>query len=85
MQLARLFSRKASRIRDDKIARPFDWEELERLTARLGALHGRLETAQAIGHFGTVNTLERDLKRVWSERQRLLDRLIDRVVDQAAA
>ena len=31
------------------------------------------------------NTLERDLKRVWSERQRLLDRLIDRVVDQAAA
>ena len=52
MQLARLFSRRGGRVRDEKISRPFDWEELERLTARLGTLHGRLETAQAIGHFG---------------------------------
>ena len=83
MQLARLFSRKAARIRDDKIARPFDWQELERLTARLGALHGRLESAQAIGHFGTVNTVKRDLKRVWTERERMIDRLLNQVVEQA--
>ena len=70
MQLARLFSRRGGRVRDEKISRPFDWEELERLTARLGTLHGRLETAQAIGHFGTVNTVKRDLKRVWTERER---------------
>jgi hypothetical protein len=83
MQLARLFSRKGGRIRADKISRPFDWEELERLTARLGVLHGRLETAQAVGHFGTVNTVKRDLKRVWTERERMLDRLLNRVVKQA--
>jgi hypothetical protein len=85
MQLARLFSWKMERGRDDPAIGSVDWEELERLTARLGVLHGRLESAEAVGHFGTVNTLERDLKRVWSERQRLLDRLINRVVDQAAA
>ena len=83
MQLARLFSRKAGRSREEKIFRPFDWEELERLTARLGMLHGRLETAQAIGHFGTVNTVKRDMKRVWTERERMLDRLLNQVVAQA--
>jgi hypothetical protein len=83
MQLARLFSRRGGRVRDEKISRPFDWEELERLTARLGTLHGRLETAQAIGHFGTVNTVKRDLKRVWTERERMLDRLLNQVVEQA--
>jgi hypothetical protein len=83
MQLARLFSRKGGRAREDKIARPFDWEELERLTARLGMLHGRLETAQAIGHFGTVNTVKRDLRRVWTERERMIDRLLNQVVEQA--
>jgi len=83
MQLARLFSRKMV-TRDDQAIGSVDWEELERLTTRLGVLHGRLESAEAVGHFGTVNTLERDLKRVWSERQRLLDRLINRVVHQAA-
>ena len=83
MQLARLFSRKTGRSREDKISRPFDWEELERLTARLGVLHGRLETAQAIGRFGTVNTVKRDLKRVWTERERALDRLLNQVVEQA--
>jgi hypothetical protein len=79
MQLARLFSRKGGRTREDKISRPFDWDELERLTARLGVLHGRLETAQAIGHFGTVNTVKHDMKRVWTER----DRLLNQVVHQA--
>ena len=83
MQLARLFSRKGGRSRDDKISRPFDWDELERLTERLGMLHGRLETAQAIGHFGTVNTVRRDMKRVWTERERVLDRLLNQVVHQA--
>ena len=83
MQLARLFSRRGGRVRDEKISRPFDWEELERLTARLGTLHGRLETAQAIGHFGTVTTVKRDLKRVWTERERMLDRLLNQVVEQA--
>ena len=83
MQLARLFSRRGGRVREEKISRPFDWEELERLTARLGTLHGRLETAQAIGHFGTVNTVKRDMKRVWTERERMLDRLLNQVVDQA--
>jgi hypothetical protein len=83
MQLARLFSRKGGRSREEKISRPFDWEELERLTARLGVLHGRLETAQAVGHFGTVNTVKRDLKRVWTERERMLDRLLNQVVAQA--
>ncbi len=82
MQLARLFSRKGGRRRDDKISRPFDWDELERLTARLGVLHGRLETAQAIGHFGTVNTVKRDMKRAWTERERVLDRLLNQVVHQ---
>jgi hypothetical protein len=82
MQLARLFSRKGGRSRDDKISRPFDWDELERLTARLGVLHGRLETAQAIGHFGTVNTVKRDMKRAWTERERVLDRLLNQVVHQ---
>ncbi len=85
MQLARLFSWKIERSPDDPASDSVDWEELERLTARLGALHDRLESAEAVGHFGTVNTLERDLKRVWSERQHLIDRLINRVVDQAAA
>ena len=84
MQLARLFSRKMV-TRGGQAIGSVDWEELERLTTRLGVLHGRLESAEAVGHFGTVNTLERDLKRVWTERQRLLDRLINRVVDQAAA
>ena len=83
MQLARLFSRKGGRSRDDKISRPFDWDELERLTDRLGMLHGRLETAQAIGHFGTVNTVKRDMKQVWTERERVLDRLLYQVVNQA--
>jgi hypothetical protein len=83
MQLARLFSRKAGRSRDNRISRPFDWEELERLTAHLGTLHGRLESAQAIGHFGTVNTVKRDLKRVWTERERMIDRLLNQVVEQA--
>ena len=83
MQLARLFSRKGGRSRDDKISRPFDWDELERLTDRLGMLHGRLETAQAIGHFGTVNTVKRDMKQVWTERERVLDRLLNQVVHQA--
>ena len=55
---------------------------LERLTARLGVLHGRLETAQAIGHFGTVNTVKRDMKRAWTERERVLDRLLNQVVHQ---
>ena len=82
MQLARLFSRKGGRSRDDKISRPFDWDELERLTARLGVLHGRLETAQAVGHFGTVNTVKRDMKRAWTERERVLDRLLNQVVHQ---
>ena len=82
MQLARLFSRKGGRSRDDKISRPFDWDELERLTARLGVLHGRLEKAQAIGHFGTVNTVKRDMKRAWTERERVLDRLLNQVVHQ---
>jgi hypothetical protein len=80
--LARLFSWKMERSHDDPAIGSVDWEELERLTTRLGVLHGRLESAEAVGHFGT---LERDLKRVWSERQRLLDRLINRVVDQAVA
>ena len=83
MQLARLFSRKGGRSRGDKISRPFDWDELERLTERLGMLHGRLETAQAIGHFGTVNTVKRDMKQVWTERERVLDRLLNQVVHQA--
>jgi len=59
MQLARLFSRMGGRTRDDKISGPFNWDELERVTARLGVLHGRLETAQAVGHHGTVNTVKR--------------------------
>jgi hypothetical protein len=46
MQLARLFSRMGGRVRDDKIPGPFDWNELERLTTRLGLLHSRLETAR---------------------------------------
>ena len=46
-------------------------------------LHGRLETAQAIGHFGTVNTVKRDMKQVWTERERVLDRLLNQVVHQA--
>ena len=83
MQLARLFSRKGGRSRDDKISRPFDWDELERLTERLGMLHGRLETAQAIGHFGTVNTVKRDMKQAWTERERALDQLLNQVVHQA--
>jgi hypothetical protein len=82
MQLARLFSRKAGRAREDRISGPFDWDELERLTARLGILHGRLETAEAIGHYGTVNTVKRDMRQVWTERERLLDRLVNQVVEQ---
>lgn len=85
MQLARMFSRKAPRVRDDKKSGPFNWEELERLTARLGTLHGRLETAEAIGHFGTVNTVKRDMKRVWTERERLLDHLLNQVVEHSLA
>ena len=85
MQLARLFSWKAPRVREDKPSGPFDWEELERLTARLGILHGRLETAQAVGHFGTVNTVKRDMKRVWTERERLLDHLLYHVVEHSLA
>jgi len=53
------------------------------LTERLGMLHGRLETAQAIGHFGTVNTVKRDMKQAWTERERALDRLLNQVVHQA--
>jgi MFS family permease len=34
MQLARLFSRMGGRTRDDKISGPFNWDELERVTAR---------------------------------------------------
>ena len=68
MQLARLFSRMGGRTREDKISGPFNWDELERLTARLGVLHGRLETAQAVGHHGTVNTVKRDMRQVWTER-----------------
>jgi len=49
-----------ARVRDDKLSGPFNWDELERLTARLGLLHSRLETAQAVGHHGTVNTVKRD-------------------------
>jgi hypothetical protein len=85
MQLARLFSRMGGRTRDDKISRPFNWDELERLTARLGALHGRLETAQAVGHHGTVNTVKRDMRQVWTERERLLERLLNQVVEQPIA
>ena len=85
MQLARLFSRMGGRTRDDKISRPFSWDELERLTARLGALHGRLETAQAVGHHGTVNTVKRDMRQVWTERERLLERLLNQVVEQPFA
>ena len=83
MQLARLFSWKAPRVREDKPSGAFNWEELERLTARLGMLHGRLETAEAVGHFGTVNTVKRDMKRVWTERERLLDHLLTQMVQQA--
>lgn len=85
MQLARLFSRMGGRTRDDKISGPFNWDELERLTARLGALHGRLETAQAVGHHGTVNTVKRDMRQVWTERERLLERLLNQVVEQPFA
>jgi len=45
-------------------------------------LHNRLETAQVIGHHGTVNTVKRDMKRVWTERERLLERLLNQVVEQ---
>ena len=82
MQLARLFSRKMV-TRGDQAIGSVDWEELERLTARLGVLHGRLESAEAVGHFGTVNTVKRDMKRVWTERERMLDRLLNQVVAQA--
>ena len=85
MQLARLFSRMGGRTREDKISGPFNWDELERLTARLGALHGRLETAQAVGHHGTVNTVKRDMRQVWTERERLLERLLNQVVEQPIA
>jgi hypothetical protein len=85
MQLARLFSRMGGRTREDKISGPFNWDELERLTARLGALHGRLETAQAVGHHGTVNTVKRDMRQVWTERERLLERLLNQVVEQPFA
>jgi len=85
MQLARLFSRKAPGVREDNAPGPFNWEELERLTTRLGMLHCRLETAQAVGHFGTVNTVRRDMKRVWTERERLLDRLLHQVVEHSLA
>jgi hypothetical protein len=85
MQLARLFSRMGGRSREDKISGPFNWDELERLTARLGALHGRLETAQAVGHHGTVNTVKRDMRQVWTERERLLERLLNQVVEQPFA
>ena len=77
MQLARLFSRMGGRTREDKISGPFNWDELERLTARLGMLHGRLETAQAVGHHGTVNTVKRDMRQVWTERERMLERLLN--------
>ena len=82
MQLARLFPRMGGRVRQDKIPGPFDWNELERLTTRLGLLHSRLETAQAVGHHGTVNTVKRDMKRLWTERERLLERLLNQVVEQ---
>ena len=85
MQLARLFSRMGGRTREDKISGPFNWDELERLTARLGALHGRLETAQAVGHHGTVNTVKRDMRQVWTQRERLLERLLNQVVEQPFA
>jgi len=85
MQLARLFSRMGGRTREDKISGPFNWDELERLTARLGALHGRLETAQAVGHHGTVNTVKRDMRQVWTERERMLERLLNQVVEQPFA
>ena len=85
MQLARLFSRMGGRTREDKISGPFNWDELERLTARLGALHGRLETAQAVGHHGTVNTVKRDMRQVLTERERLLERLLNQVVEQPFA
>ena len=85
MQLARLFSRMGGRTSDDKISGPFNWDELERLTARLGVLHGRLETAQAVGHHGTVNTVKRDMRQVWTERERLLERLLNQVVEQPFA
>jgi hypothetical protein len=85
MQLARLFSRMGGRTREDKISGPFNWDELERLTARLGALHGRLETAQVVGHHGTVNTVKRDMRQVWTERERLLERLLNQVVEQPFA
>ena len=85
MQLARLFSRMGGRARDDKISGPFNWDELERLTARLGVLHGRLETAQAVGHHGTVNTVKRDMRQVWTERERMLERLLNQVVEQPFA
>ena len=81
MQLARLFSR-MGRTRDDKRSGPFDWDELERLTARLGMLHSRLETAQAVGHYGTVNTVKRHMKQVWTEREQMLERLLNQVVEQ---
>ena len=85
MQLARLFSRMGGRTRDDKISGPFNWDELERLTTRLRVLHGRLETAQAVGHHGTVNTVKRDMRQVWTERERLLERLLNQVVEQPFA
>jgi hypothetical protein len=85
MQLARLFLRMGGRTRDDKLSGPFDWDELERLTARLGLLHSRLETAQAVGHHGTVSTVKRDMRRVWTERERLLERLLNQVVEQPFA
>jgi hypothetical protein len=49
---------------------------------RLGVLHGRLETAQAVGHHGTVNTVKRDMRQVWTERERLLERLLNQLLNQ---
>ena len=66
-----------------------EWAELEYLSAHIGKLHSRYQSARAMARisqcFGALKTIEREIAETAEMRDDLVSRLSDRVADQVLA
>jgi hypothetical protein len=62
-----------------------DWQELARLTARLDELRDRLEAAEVDSKIAMIYALEEEIAATEEMRERVFNRLHDRVTEEAAA
>ena len=66
-----------------------EWAELEILSAHIGKLHSRYQSARAMARisqcFGALNAIEREIAETAEMRDALVGRLTDRVADRVIA